>query len=604
MNFWKWIGLALLAAAAIVGYRHWFGPQLTNTADFPPLPEPVLAAAEQAAPVPAFVDITAASGIDFVRSDGAQGRRLLPETMGGGVAFVDYDNDGLADVFLVDGGDWPDTPNRQPARHRLYRNLGGGQFEDVTIQSNLRLDFYAMGVAVADIDADGWSDLLLTGIGGTRMLRNDQGRFVDVSESIGLSGESQDWSTAAVFFDADRDGDLDLYVANYVRWSPEIDLALGFQLAGFGRAYGPPMNFEGSHSKFYLQGPSGQFSEVGEASGIRVIHPTSGAAIGKALGVVATDINADGNVDLLVANDTVRNFLFLNRGDGVFDEVGAEWGLAFDRDGNATGAMGIDSGWIGSEQRHAFLLGNFANEMSSLYVSQPSLNLYSDDAIIEGLGPASRQVLTFGTLFFDYDMDGRQDLLQTNGHIEEAIEQVQASQKYRQPGQLFWNCGDACSRRFVELDNEALGDLAKPIVGRGSAYADIDLDGDLDLLIGGASGTPLLLRNELETNHRWIGVRLRARGLNRDGLGARIVLHANGRALQSEAQTTRGYLSAVEPTVRFGLGADLSPTRLEIHWPDGNAQTVPGTELSLGEINLISADGVIASLASDVGARP
>lgn len=597
MSAGKWIGLALLAGLAYLGWQQLFTQDAIES-DPLPLPAPSIRNADQTPPAAAFVDITTPAGVTFARNNGAQGQRLLPETMGGGVALFDYDNDGLVDLFLPDGGDWPGSDERKLAAHRLYRNLGDGTFADRSTQSNVQLDFYAVGAAVADVDADGWMDLLLTGIGGTRLLRNNQGRFVDATQALGLSGEPNDWSTAAVFFDADNDGDLDLYVANYVQWSPELDLALGFQLAGFGRAYGPPMNFPGSRSRLYLQAEDGRFADLSESSGIHMLHPTSGEPIGKALGVMASDVNDDGMIDLMVANDTVRNFLFLNRGEGRFDEVGSEWGLAFDRDGTATGAMGIDGAWLGREPRHAFFLGNFANEMSSLYVAQPGLGLYSDDAIIEGLGPASRQVLTFGTLFLDYDLDGRLDLLQTNGHLEEAIEQVQSSQQYRQPGQLFWNCGELCSRRFIALDNESIGDLAKPMVGRGSAYADFDGDGDLDLLIAAASGEPLLLRNDQATSNAWIAVRLRSADRNRDALGARLSLHLADAIQQRDLITTRGYLSAVQPIAHFGLGAAASIERLEIRWPNGSVQTVDGQDLRPGQLNLITPQGVLAENAS------
>lgn len=578
------LGVVMLGLLAVGGWAWW--RLVPARMDAPlALPDARPGSADRAAPAPRFVDITEAAGIDFKRLDGARGERLLPETMGGGVAFVDIDNDGLVDVLLVDGGDWPHSSPRQPAQHRLYRNLGGGRFDDVSAALGLQQDFHGMGVAVADVDADGWQDLLLTGIGGVRLLRNRNGRLEDVSHAAGVAGLAQDWTTAASFLDADGDGDLDLFVGQYVQWSREIDLAVDYQLAGFGRAYGPPMNFAGTDNRLYLQAAPWQFSEVSAQSGLQIRHPSSGQPVGKALGVVTTDLDEDGDCDLVVANDTVRNFVFLNDGRGQFLEMGAEWGLAFDRDGNATGAMGIDSGWIGTPPRHALLLGNFANEMSSLYLRQGA-GLYSDDAIIEGIGPATRMALTFGTLMFDYDLDGRLDLLQTNGHIEEAIEQVQTTQHYRQPGQLFWNCGEDCARRYLQVDAVETGALANPIVGRGSAYADIDSDGDLDLIVAAVAGAPALLRNDQATGHDWIAIRLQDRGGNRDALGARLQLETTEGIQLREIATSRGYLSAVEPIAHFGLGG-ATIRSLSIRWPDGARQQLAASELQAGRLNRV-----------------
>jgi hypothetical protein len=512
---------------------------------------------------------------------------LLPETMGGGVAFLDYDNDGWSDLLFVDGGDWSHVAERQPPQHALYRNLGTGQFENVTATTGFAADIHGMGMAVGDYDADGWVDVLLTGVGGTRLLRNFAGRFEDVTASSGLAAHPEDWSVTAVFFDADADGDLDLFVANYVRWSREIDLAVDFRLAGMDRAYGPPMNFEGSHNRLYLQDQPGQFREVDQSSGLNPVNPHSGAAIGKALGVLAMDANEDGQVDLLVVNDTVRNFLFLNDGGGRFNEAGVEWGLAYDRDGMATGAMGVDSGWFEPDQRRGMLIGNFANEMSSFYMEQDVSGLYSDDAIISGLAASSRQALTFGVLVFDYDLDGWLDLLQTNGHIESEISSVQASQRYEQAGQLYWNCNSACGHRFLEVDSQQAGDLARPVVGRGSAYADYDQDGDLDVAVAVVAGKPMLLRNDQALGNHYIALRLRGLGNNRDALGAQLWLHTADGVQRREISNTRSYLSQLEPIAHFGLGPAPAIQQLEIRWPDGQLQTVPAADLDIDQVNVI-----------------
>jgi len=585
MKHWpRWLAAVFL----LLVLWFWLRPPTHQSVDTAlPLPDEAAATPTLTAPAPNFVDVTEAASIDFVRNNGARGERLLPETMGGGVAFLDFDNDGWSDLLFVDGGDWPDPADRQPPKHGLYRNLGNGSFENVTATAGFTADMHGMGMAIGDYDADGWVDVLLTGIGGTRLLRNSAGRFADVTSSAGLGTYPNDWSVGAVFFDADGDGDLDLFVANYVNWSRDIDLAVDYRLAGLGRAYGPPMNFEGSHNRLYLQDEPGQFREVDQSSGLHPVNPHSGAAIGKALGVLAMDANEDGRVDLLVVNDTVRNFLFLNEGEGRFTEAAAEWGLAYDRDGAATGAMGVDSGWFGPEQRRGILIGNFANEMSSFYMEQEVPGLYSDDAIISGLGASSRQALTFGVLVFDYDLDGWQDLLQTNGHIESEISTVQASQRHAQAGQLYWNCHSACGYGFLEVGNQQLGDLARPVVGRGSAYADFDHDGDLDIAIAVVAGRPMLLRNDQALGNDYIALRLRGLGRNRDALGAQLWLHTAAGVQRREISNSRGYLSQVEPIAHFGLGSAADIQRLEIRWPNGQLQTVPATDLSMGQTNEI-----------------
>src|SRR6185503_5317798 len=310
------------------------------------------------------------------------------------------------------------------------------------------------------------------------------------------AGTKDGWSTCACFFDADKDGDLDLYVGNYVRWSRAIDLEIGFTLNGKDRAYGPPTTFEGMQPYFYSNGGDGRFTDVSERSGFHVANPATGVPIGKALGVRANDPDLDGDLDLMVANDTVANFFYRNKGDGTFEEGAMGLGLAFDREGRATGAMGIDSAWFRNDQAIAYAIGNFANEMSSFYVSQGRADLWADEAIGVGIGAPTRKYLKFGTLFLDYDLDGRQDYLQANGHLESEIAQFQASQTYQQPAQLFWNAGDSAKRTFVEVNAESTGDLAHPIVGRGCASTDVDGDGDLDLLLTQSGGKPVLLRNE------------------------------------------------------------------------------------------------------------
>jgi hypothetical protein len=573
----------VLAAVAIA-----LAVYLTREAPEPtPVVDEAPVAAPEAAPrapveVPAlpFTDVTRTAGIDFVHVNGAYGKKLLPETMGSGAAFFDYDNDGDADLLLVNSNYWPGhrPPGTSPPHLALYRNDGAGGFTDVTAAAGLGVSLYGMGVAVGDYDNDGLRDLYITALGGNRLLRNVQGRYQDVTESAGVAGGEDDWSTSAAFLDVDNDGDLDLFVANYVRWSEAIDYEVDFRLTGIGRAYGPPSAYEGDYCVLYRNDGDGTFSDISEAAGIRVDNPATGRPMAKALGVGPVDLDGDGWMDLLVANDTVQNFFFHNLGDGRFEEVGTVYGLAFDRNGAATGAMGVDAAHYRGDAALGLAVGNFANEMTSLYVTQGLPSLLADESIVEGIGPASRLVLTFGLFFFDADLDGRLDLLQANGHLEDEINEVQPSQHYAQPSQLFWNCGPDCPAAFALVKED--GDLSEPAVGRGATYADVDGDGDLDVLITQNGRSPRLLRNDQASGHHWLRVRLVGTTSNRDAIGAWVELTAGGRTQRRQVMPTRSYVSQVELPVTFGLGASETVEALRVHWPGGGTQDVqvPGVD--------------------------
>ncbi len=536
-----------------------------------------------AAPLPqvTFTDVTSAAGIRFVHTSGARGRKLLPETMGAGAAFLDHDGDGDQDLLFVNSTWWPGEEGEGPApTQALYRNDGDGRFQDVTRQAGLDLTFHGMGVAVGDMDGDGDPDLYLTALGPNRLLRNDGGRFTDVTAASGTGGAPDAWSTSAGFFDYDNDGDLDLFVCNYVRWSPEIDLELNFTLNGRDRAYGPPTNYEGVHPYLFRNEGGGVFTDVSREAGIQVANSATGLPEAKALALSFADLDQDGFMDVLVANDTTRNFLFHNRGDGTFQEVGTLAGVGYDGAGKATGAMGIDVA-RGEEDRLAVAIGNFANEMTSFYMSWPGQSLrFTDEAAGQGVGAPSRLALSFGLFFFDYDLDGRLDLLQANGHLEEDIQQVQASQTYRQPVQLFWNAGPDARLPFVEVPPEATGDLSRPLVGRGAAYADMDGDGDLDVVLTQAGGPPLLLRNDQALGHHWLRLALEGAAPNRDAIGAWVELTADGRTQRLQVMPTRSYLSQVERPVTFGLGGATRIESLRVLWPGGGVQEVevPGVD--------------------------
>jgi len=566
--------LVLLVAIVALGYLLLRAPQ--DTAPIPEAevqaPAAVTAAPQRQPPAVRFTDITEAAGIDFVHVNGAYGERLMPETIGSGTAFFDYDNDGDQDLFLVNFRNWPDHPGDSIPTQALYRNDGSGRFEDVSVAAGLAVETYGMGVATGDYDGDGWQDLFLSSLKKNHLFRNEQGHFREVTDAAGVGGRDDLWSTGAAFLDYDRDGDLDLFVLNYVHWTRRDDLEIDFRLAGLGRAYGAPNNFRGTDSYLYRNEGDGRFSDVSSAAGIQIHDPVSGLPEGKGLGLVPVDYDRDGWLDLIIANDTARNFLFHNLGNGSFEEIGAFEGLAFDRNGKATGAMGIDAAHYRNDPELGIAIGNFANEMSSLFVTSAGRPPFADEAVLEGLGPASRLALTFGVLFFDYDLDGRLDLLQANGHLEHEINKVQASQQYAQPPQLFWNCGSACPASFLLVDET--GDLSQPLVGRAAAYADIDSDGDLDVLITQNGRRAALYRNDQQLGHHWLRLKLVGTGGNRDAIGARLALTAGGVTQYRDLIPTRSFMSQVELPVTFGLGGLGAVDAVQITWPDGSRQSL------------------------------
>lgn len=562
-------------AAALLLNRESAAPEVIKTKEVGVIADVVTDV--ETLPSVTFSDVTQAAGIHFVHENGATVDKMLPETMGGGGAFFDFDRDGDQDLLLVNGRSWPHvTEGVRVPGNRLYAGDGHGHFEDVTEGSGLGGETYGMGVAVADVDGNGWIDVVTTGVGGNRLYLNQGGGvFQDATTGSGIEGRADAWTTSAGFFDMDGDGDLDLFVCHYVRWSREIDEEVAYTLNGEDRAYGPPMNYGGAFSSLYRNEGGGRFADVSVEAGIQVTNTATGEPMGKALGVAFRDADGDGDEDIFVANDTVQNHLFLNTGDGRFSEVGADTGFGYDRNGGSTGAMGMDVGDFRGDGSYGVCIGNFANEMSSLYVKNPKRLRFSDDAIGEGIGSPSRLRLSFGLFFFDYDLDGRLDLLQVNGHLEETISETQASQEYQQPPQLFWNQGPEQRSCFVEVPPDTAGDFATKLVGRGSAYADIDGDGDLDVLMMQVGQAPVLLRNDQALGRHWLRVQLAQDGMNQDALGAELELLTDSGTLRRKVTATRSYLSQSEVPVTFGLGS-AQPTKLSlrIRWPDGVVETV------------------------------
>ncbi len=567
---------ATIAAVLVIGPRFWT-PKPPPIAAAPVDPPQTRTAMQRDLPAMPLTDITAAAGITFHHENGAAGEKLLPETMGGGVAFLDYDSDGDQDLLFVNSSRWP-WDNRPAAETSptmaLYANDGHGAFTDVTAAAGLAVTFYGQGGAVGDYDNDGDTDLFLSAVGLNHLYRNDGGKFTDVSAEVGIAGQPDQWSTSCGWFDYDRDGDLDLLVANYVMWTRKFDIDQNFQLTGGGRAYGRPQNFPGTFPYLY-RNDGDKFTEVGEAAGLHIKNPATGVPSAKSLGVTFVDGNQDGDLDVIVANDTVQNFYFENQRNGTFTEIAALAGIAYDNDGNARGAMGIDAAYFRNSNQLGIAIGNFANEMTALYVSQGASNQFVDEAVATGLGPQTRLELKFGTLFADIDLDGRVDLIGANGHLEQEINRVQPSQYYEQPPHFFYNCGPTEPTEFRPVPSQNCGvDFSKRMVGRGAAIADIDGDGDLDIVFAASGQAPRLLRNDQKSGHHWLRLRLKGTKSPRDAIGAVVSFSLGTEKHTAMVMPTRSYLSQCERIVTFGLGDSTTKPTLEIQWPSGAKQTV------------------------------
>jgi len=518
-----------------------------------------------------FADVTSAAGIAFRHVSGAYGHKYLPETMGSGVAVLDYDGDGRPDIFFVNGTWWPDDPGRpfatgEPPRSALYRNKGDGTFEDRTIDAGLGGTMYGMGATAADYDNDGDTDLFVTALGPDRLYRNDGGVFTEIGAPAGVADPG--FGSSATFFDYDHDGDVDLFVCNYVEWT--IDTDIFCSLDGQEKSYCTPESYKGQSSRLFRNDGHDRFTDVSAAAG--VLNPA-----GKSLGVTTIDFDEDGWEDIVVANDTQPNYLYRNNGDGTFTDVGVEAGIAYSESGIARGAMGIDSGDYDGSGRESLVIGNFSNEMIGLYHNEGS-GIFIDDAPRAGVGLPSLLTLAFGTFFFDYDLDGSLDIFAANGHVEDDINRVQKDITHAQRPHLFRNNGDGTFAAAGAEASAASGPLQESIVARGAAYLDYDGDGDLDIVLTTNNGPGLLWRNDGGNANGWLRVRLVGTRSNRDGVGARVTVTAGGRSRSQMVKAGSSYCSRSEPIATFGLGKAERAEAIEVVWPGGDTQRIDGAD--------------------------
>ena len=520
------------------------------------------------------------SGIVWTHENAMSPERYLPETLGPGCAFLDYDNDGWMDIYLVNSGPSEFFQPKQPLRNALYRNNRDGTFTDVTEKAGVRGETFGMGVAVGDYDNDGYSDLFITACGRALLYHNNgDGTFTDVTRKSGI--DLSGWTTSAVWFDYDGDGHLDLFVCNFVRYLPEDRRSCGGNEAG-QKYYCIPRAFHPTASYLFHNNGDGTFSEIGHDNII-------GKTMGKALGVVATDVNNDGRMDLFVANDTVQNFLFLNRGGNRWEEAGINAEVAFGETGQARSGMGVDSADFDNDGWQDLFVANIDQEKFSLYRNLKN-GTFDDVAQIQSIAQATRLLSGWGLSFLDYDNDGELDLILANGHPDDMVGQRSQAVTYREPLLLFHQSAG----KFRNVSKDAGPVFARDFAARGLAVGDFDNDGRQDILIGVNGGAPVLLQNKSSNTNHWLGLRLEGKNCNRDAIGARLSWLANGKK-HSRLKTAGGsYLSSHDPREVLGLGIATKIDWLEINWPAPSTRVERITNISVDRyIHIVEGMGIV-----------
>jgi hypothetical protein len=539
-----------------------------------------------------FVDVTAKAGIRFTHNNGAFGKKFLPETIGPGVGFIDYDNDGWPDIFLVNGMDWPGHVTKHTTP-KLYHNNHDGTFTDVTHKAGLDVEIYGIGVAVGDYDNDGYDDLFVTAYGQSRLFHNNgNGTFTDITQKSGLAGVKE-FSTSAAFVDYDKDGRLDLVVGNYVQWAPDNDLYC--TMDGKNKSYCTPESYKGTsvrlwHNNGKDSGGNWKFSDVTQKAGLG--EPTS-----KTLGVAILDYDNDGWPDLLFSNDTQPNKLYRNNGNGTFTEKAVVAGVAFSEDGVARAGMGVDTFDYDRSGNTSLMITNFSNQMISLYHNEGK-GLFVDEAPRSDVGRASLLTLGFGCFFFDYDLDGWPDILVANGHIDPDIQKVQVSVKFMEPPHLFRNLGKG---NFAEVTNSAGTEFATARLGRAVAYADVFNNGRLDVLFTTNGGAPTLFRNVAASGNTNHSLRLKLIGTksNRDGIGTVVKLTTLDGIQTQMLRSGSSYLAANELVLTFGLGQQSKADAIEIRWPSGTVDKL--TAVNAGQtVTVTEGKGQTAARRFDI----
>jgi len=514
-----------------------------------------------------FTNISQAAGIRFVHNSGATGKRYLPETLGAGVAFIDYDNDGWQDIVFANGEDWPGA-SKHTSTLKLYHNNRNGTFTDVTQKSGLAISIYGMGIAVGDYDNDGYDDLFITAVGQSRLFHNNgNGTFTEVTQRAGL-GNVQEFSTSAAWVDYDRDGKLDLVVANYVQWSAKQDIYCSID--GKRKSYCTPESYKGASIRVWHNLGNGKFEDATAKLGL--LDVTS-----KTLGIAVLDYNNDGWPDFVLSNDTQPNKLYVNDKGTHFSELAVTAGIAYSEEGLARAGMGVDAADYDRSGNTSILISNFSNQMLSLFHNEGH-GLFVDVAPTSEIGRDSLLTLGFGCFFFDYDLDGWLDIFVANGHIEDQIENIQKRVRYAEPPHLFRNLGNG---KFTEVTQLMGAEFQRPRVARGAAYADIDNDGDLDVVITTNGGPAQLFRNDSKENQS-LRIKLQGTKSNRDGIGAIVRLQNGGNQQSLMMRSGSSYLSQSELVLTFGLGNSTKADRIEIEWPSGQHDTlrdIPGSQV-------------------------